>query len=141
MQKNPSAWRCLASFLYECVLVFAILFVAGLVHRALLGDPQTSIAQHLLFVYLWIIAGAYFIYCWTHRGETLAMKTWRIRLVSVSDTRVLIRQALVRYILATFSLMFFGAGFLWRFFDREGLFLHDRIAGTRLILISRQSTS
>jgi uncharacterized RDD family membrane protein YckC len=67
------------------------------------------------------------------QGWTLAMKTWRIQLVNRQGGKLNKTQAVTRYVLASFGLLFFGLGFVWRFFDRDGLFLHDRLSGSRLI--------
>ena len=133
MGASPNLFRRVGSMLYEAVLLFAILFVAGLLHRAIFGDPQTAWESHLLFMYLWIISGVYFVYCWTRSGQTLAMQTWRIKLLGVDGALLSLEQAIKRYAIATFSLMFFGFGFVWAWFDREGLYLHDRLTGGRLI--------
>ena len=134
MHTSPSLLRCLASFLYESILLFAILFVAGFVYRMIFGDPESDMQRHLFFIYSWLITGIYFIYCWLKSGQTLVMKTWRIQLVNRQPGKLGMTQAVKRYVLASFSLMFFGLGFIWRIFDREGLFLHDRLAGSRLIV-------
>ena len=130
---SPSLLKCLASFLYECILVFAILFVAGFFYRAVFGDPQNDIQRHLSFIYSWLIAGIYFVYCWLKVGQTLAMKTWRVQLVNRQGEKLNKTQAVTRYVFASFGLLFFGLGFFWRLFDRDGLFLHDRLSGCRLI--------
>ena len=134
MNASPSFLRCLASFVYESILLFAILFVAGIFYRALLGDPQTDLQRHFFFMYCWLLVGAYFVYCGSKSGQTLAMKTWRIQLEGRQENRLDWRQAMKRYLFASFSLMFFGLGFAWRVFDREKLFLHDRLSGCRLVL-------
>jgi uncharacterized RDD family membrane protein YckC len=134
MHSIPSFLRCMASFVYESILLFAILFVAGIFYRAVFGDPHTDWQQHFFFLYSWFLVGVYFVYCWVKSGQTLAMKTWRIQLLRRTGSAMDWATAIKRYILASFSLMFFGLGFIWRFFDREGLFLHDRLTGCQLIL-------
>jgi len=74
------------------------------------------------------VLGAYFIWCWLRGGQTLAMKAWRIRLEGVSP-----RNALLRFLLALL-LVPTGISILWALFDRDRQFLHDRLAGTRLVL-------
>lgn len=134
---SPGFLRRVASFVYEVILLFAILLVAGLVYRTLFGDPQTLIQRNLFFAYSWILVGIYFVYCWVKTGQTLAMKTWRIKLIQGQGDRLTWKPAIIRYILASFSLFFMGLGFLWGFFDRENLFLHDRLTGCRLILTTK----
>ena len=136
--KTPSWFKRIACMFYESILVFAILFVAGIIYRAIFGDPQTAFHQHLFFIYSWLIAGFYFVFCWVKSGQTLAMQTWHIQLIGVDGLPLGLEQALRRYVVASFSLMFFGLGFLWAIFDREGLYLHDRLTGGRLIVLSKK---
>ena len=133
-----SLFKRIACMLYESILVFAILFVAGIIYRAVMGDPHADFEQHLFFMYSWLIAGIYFVYCWVRSGQTLAMQTWHIHLLGVDGKRLSLEQAVRRYVIASFSLMFFGLGFLWAIFDREGLYLHDRFTGCRLVAFSKK---
>ena len=93
--------------------------------------------RYLLQVSLYLVSAAYFLWCWLHGGQTLAMQTWRIRLVDIEGGIIFPGQAIKRYLLASAGLIFFGAGFLWALFDRDSLFLHDRLLGTRLINASK----
>jgi len=133
-----SLFKRIACMLYESILVFAILFVAGVVYRALMGDPHSDFEQHLFFMYSWLIIGVYFVYCWVKSGQTLAMQTWRIQLLGLVGNPLSLGQAVRRYVIASFSLMFFGLGFLWAIFDREGLYLHDRFTGSRLFELPKK---
>jgi uncharacterized RDD family membrane protein YckC len=54
-------------------------------------------------------------------------------LVNQQNATLSTQQALIRYALASASLLACGAGFIWTFFDKEGLFLHDRLLKTRFI--------
>jgi uncharacterized RDD family membrane protein YckC len=60
------------------------------------------------------------------------MKTWRIRLESTDGGKVDAPRAVRRYLFALVGTAALGIGFLWAFLDRDGQFLHDRLAGTRL---------
>ncbi|MDP1897905.1 MAG: RDD family protein, partial [Sulfurimicrobium sp.] len=66
-------------------------------------------------------------------GQTLAMKTWHLRLVSADGAPLTRRRAILRFALALPSTLL-GIGILWALFDRERLFLHDRLAKTKIIL-------
>jgi len=63
----------------------------------------------------------------------LPMKTLRIRLVDRNGDTVSVRLAIRRYLLALVSLALCGAGFVWAIVDQDRQFLHDRLAGTRII--------
>lgn len=130
--------RRLASMLYDSLLALAVLFIAWLLPHTLLGLLGNTMAHPaLLWGHFFLVLAIYFVWLWTHGGQTLAMKTWRIRVISVNGGGVQPLQGLIRYLLAWPSLGFFGAGIVWSLFDRERQFLHDRLAGTRLVTSSR----
>ena len=83
--------------------------------------------------YLAGVAGLYFVWQWAHGGQTLAMKTWRLRLTRANGEPVTARVALARYLLASIGTAALGASYLWPLFDRDRQFLHDRLAGTRIV--------
>jgi uncharacterized RDD family membrane protein YckC len=123
--------RRLAAMLYESLLLFAVgFFGAWLFFFASGGRDATSgWLRHELQVFLALVLAAYFLWCWLRSGQTLAMKAWRIRLVNVTPAKALLRFVLALLFVPT------GISIVWTFFDSEGQFLHDRLAGTRLIQI------
>lgn len=129
----PTFKRRLASLFYDFLLLSAVLFVAGFVVVGLLPDVHAGLPRLVFQAYLLLVSGLYFTWFW-RRGQTLAMKTWHIRLVDTSGRAVGFRQAWLRYALAATGLFLFGFGFLWALWDRDRQFLHDRLAGTRLVM-------
>jgi uncharacterized RDD family membrane protein YckC len=128
----------IAAMIYESLLVTAVVFVAALPFLYLVGNAETG-WRHLVFqLYLVVILFAYFSTFWLRSGQTLAMKTWRIRLVDANGETLTFGQVLLRFFLALFGLLLAGAGFWWALFDRDRQFLHDRIAGTRLVSVPRK---
>jgi len=79
--------------------------------------------------------GYYFTWFWTNGGQTLAMQTWKMRVVTTDGNPLNKRKATTRYLLATVGIFFFGIGILWALFDRDHQFLHDRLAGTQIIKV------
>jgi len=150
--------RRVFSMLYEGTLLFAVAFIATwLFQFAAGGAVVTGWQRTALQVYLAAVFAAYFLWCWLRGGQTLAMKAWGIRLVVPGKPRVPARTALIRLALATLfvgsfcaalvgafihrnpwfafaTLAFSGTGLGWALVDRDRQFLHDRLAGTRLIL-------
>jgi uncharacterized RDD family membrane protein YckC len=126
--ETPGLARRLASLLYEAVLVLAVAFFAGLAFLLASGAaPLRGWLVHAHQLFLLAVFAAYFLHCWLRGGQTLAMKAWRIRLVGATP-----RRALARFVLAAL-LVPTGLGLLWALVDADRQFLHDRIAGTRLV--------
>ncbi|MGQ0545161.1 MAG: RDD family protein [Betaproteobacteria bacterium] len=124
---TPGLARRLASLLYEALLLGAVAFFAAWLFFFASGgrDATAGWTRHLLQLFILTVFAGYFLWCWLRGGQTLAMKAWRIRLVDVTP-----KKALLRFFLA---LLLFPASIVWALFDREGQFLHDRLAGTRLV--------
>lgn len=133
MSAAPGIARRLASAVYDLLMVFAVALVATLPFVAIFGDSTQGWRRYLLQAWIVAAIGAYFVTCWARSGQTLPMKTWRIRIVRWDGARVGAWRALHRYLLAWLSLAALGAGFVWALFDREGQFLHDRLAGTAIV--------
>jgi uncharacterized RDD family membrane protein YckC len=115
--------------LYEALLLFALAFVATWVFQLAAGTPVIAGSRlRLLQAFLLAVFAAYFLWCWLRGGQTLAMKTWRIRLVGVTPAKAVLRFFCALVFVPT------GVSLLWALFDRERAFLHDRLAGTRLVL-------
>jgi uncharacterized RDD family membrane protein YckC len=120
------------SLIYEALLLAAVLWGAGLLY-ALIELRLTSTHIRAFYqAYLLLVAGIYFAWQW-RRGQTLPMKTWRMRLVTQHGHSVTMRRAFLRYVIASAGLLLFGLGFLWAVVDPERQFLHDRLAGTRIV--------
>ena len=116
---------------YELLLLVAIFFVAGWVFLLIGQLLPPHISRPLFQVYLLTTSAAYFVYCWTHGGQTLPMKTWRIRVVTREGHRPLRpATALLRFVCAALLL---PLSLFWVSVDRDRQFLHDRLAGTLLI--------
>lgn len=129
----PGITRRLASMLYESLLLVAVLFLAGFLFVGLTLGSTSPLMRGVFQIYLLGVVAAYFIWFWLRGGQTLAMKTWHLRLVRADGLPLTLRQAMLRFALALPSTLL-GVGILWALFDREKQFLHDRLAGTKIIL-------
>jgi uncharacterized RDD family membrane protein YckC len=128
---SPGLGRRLSALLYEGLVVFSILLIGFLIPQVALSGFGFQSSGRLLWIHVFLLLLAYFVWCWTHGGQTLPMKTWKMRLVNrADDTPVRPLQAVLRYCAAWPSILLGGIGLLWAIVDHDRLFLHDRIAGT-----------
>jgi len=134
--------RRLSSMLYESLIITALLMFSALLFllplEYLTGhDASAGPSLWAFRIYLVAVVGAYFGWFWINGGQTLPMRTWRVRLLSHDDQPVDRATALRRYLLCWPSVLAGGAGIVWALFDRDRQFLHDRLAGTRLVRVDR----
>jgi uncharacterized RDD family membrane protein YckC len=150
----PSLKRRMACWLYEGMLLFAVTFIAGYLFSTLSQTRYALDNRHGLQAFVFLVLAIYFTWFW-HKGQTLAMKTWRIRVVDSHGKSLTQKQAFIRYL---FSWVWFLpplciAGFfsysgldsllmlaawvaVWVLltqFQEQGHFWHDIWADTRLI--------
>ena len=150
----PGLARRMACWLYEGMLLFAVLFVSDYLYSALSQTRHALDNRPLQQAFLFVVLGIYFTWFWA-KGQTLAMKTWRIRLVDRLGQPVTQARALLRYLLswlwflpalaavasfkfsvAELVVLLFGWIAVWALLSRFHplqQFWHDAWAGTRLI--------
>jgi uncharacterized RDD family membrane protein YckC len=114
---------------YEALLVFAVSFFAAWIFffASGAGDATSGALRVELQLFILMFVAAYFLWCWLRGGQTLAMRAWKIRLVDVTPAR-----AALRFLVA---LALLPLSVLWALVDRDRQFLHDRLAGTRLVQV------
>jgi len=160
MNDTPTVKRRLIVMVYETFLLLAVEMLAVALYLLVTRNSHAPLAQHGLKVFLFLVTGAYFVWSWTNSGHTLAMKTWRLCLTDRNQRRVSIKTAALRYLLAwgwflpalivcgIFGLkgkaevsIAIAAGLvawgLTAFLDKDRQFLHDRLAGTRLVQLPK----
>ena len=131
----PGIPRRLASMAYEVLLLIAVLALTLILPHALFAAWSHRLASGIvLWAHLFVVLLAYFVGFWSRGGQTLAMKTWRLRLLTRDGRALRPEQALLRYLLCWFSVGLAGVGIAWALVDRDSQFLHDRLAGTRLVI-------
>lgn len=139
LNKLPTAGllRRITSMAYDSLLLAGVLVVFFLLPQTLLG-VFTGIAasRWIVWLHLIVLLMVYFGWFWLHGGQTLAMRTWKIQIVDINGGPLRPLQAVLRYLAAWFGIGFGGIGIVWALFDRDGQFLHDRIADTRLVSVT-----
>lgn len=134
--------RRLASMFYESLLLLGVLSVSFMLPHLALGMAwEIVLPGPVLLLHVFLVCGAYFVWYWRHGGQTLAMQTWKLKIVAGDGRAPTLQQLLLRYVLSWPSLLFYGAGLIWCLLDRERQFLHDRLAGTRIICVPPTTAS
>lgn len=150
----PSLKRRMACWLYEGLLMFGVVFIAGYLFGTLSQTRHALNNRHGLQAFLFLIFGIYFVWFWA-KGQTLAMKTWNIRVLAATGQPLSQGRALFRYLLswvwllpplalvAPFSLstgetalIVIGWVSVWALLSRfhpQQQFWHDAWAGTCLV--------
>ena len=160
---EPASWlRRVGALAYEALLLLAMALVAGFlflplvspaaaIHRTLAVPPV--FARTMMFCVLVAGAAGYYVWCWSGGRRTLPQKTWRLQLVDRRGSALSRKQALIRYAAAWIgpalalagyaamhasgfarnALALAALNYCWVIFDPDRQFLHDRIAGTRVV--------
>jgi len=97
---TPGIWRRLAAFLYEGVLLFGVVMLSGLVYGVLTQQRHALVGATGLQAFLFGVLGLYFVVFWSRSGQTLAMLTWHVRVVTRQGHPVRPLRAVARYLLA-----------------------------------------
>lgn len=131
--------RRLAAMVYDALLLAPILMLATVPWVALRGGEAVSPGNELYSLYLLAVALVFYGGFWTLGGQTLGMRAWRLRIVTLQGGPVRWRRASIRYGAAIVSLAAGGLGFFWQWLDPQRLTWHDRASGTCLIRLPRAS--
>ncbi len=94
----PGVARRLACFLYESILLFGVLMLAAYVFSSLTQQRHALQGKAGLQAFLFVILGIYFGWFWSRGGQTLAMKTWHLRVVRSDGKALSQARAVARYV-------------------------------------------
>ncbi len=133
IQSAPSITRRLLCLVYEFLVIFSILLVGFVFPQTVLTGFGFNSPPKLLWVHVFLLLMLYFVWSWCHGGQTLPMKTWKLQVQDKTGRSIRIGQAIFRYCLVWMGMSLFGIGFFWALIDKDKLFAHDRIAGTKVV--------
>ncbi len=146
---NPEQWatpglgRRLAAIFYDSILVMAVVLMA----IALITIPLNLIygednfnavmlrTNPFYIAYLFCVMAGFHILFWMRGGQTIGMRSWRLKVLRDDGEKLRFKDAVLRYLVAILSWSALGLGFIWVLIDKDGLAWHDRISKTRLVLI------
>lgn len=152
----PGIGRRLACLVYESLLLFGVIMGAGLVYGVATNQRHALQGTTGLQIAVFLVLGLYFVWFWTRHGQTLAMRTWQLKLATAQGEPVGRLRAAGRYVLCwvwvlpalavihfsgvtgsgrTFFALSAGV-FVYAataFARRDRQFWHDVICGTRIV--------
>jgi len=131
----PGLIRRLSALFYDALLLLAVLFTGTALLLPFRRGQALGAGDPAYGAYLILLSFALLGWQWTHGGQTLGMRAWRLRLQSRDGGPVGWRQAAVRFSAGLLSLAALGLGFFWALVDRDRQCWHDRLAGTRLVWV------
>jgi uncharacterized RDD family membrane protein YckC len=133
----PGLLRRLAAMLYDGLLLLALFSVTAALGVAANRGEAIAPDNWLFPLVLGLVWAAFYLWFWTHGGQTLGMRAWRMRLVTRDGMPVGPGRGLIRLAAALLSTLPLGLGHLWALVDRDRLAWHDRLSGTRLVLLEK----
>jgi uncharacterized RDD family membrane protein YckC len=142
---NAALWKRLAATVYDfcilCALTLGYFAVATAIVAAI-SDTQTKDYSPTLNGPIHQIGWAatligFYCFFWMRIGQTVAMKTWRLRVVKSDGSSLNLATCILRCILGFISFAAFGLGYFWAFIDKQGLAFHDRLSGTRVVQLPK----
>ena len=135
----PGFLRRLAAQLYDIFLLVAILFLATAILLPFTSGESISEQQILIYrIYLAVISFLFYGWFWTHGGQTLGLRAWKIKVLTLNKKPISWKQAFLRFITAIISWSVLGLGFLWIFMNKRRYSWHDYLSKTALFSDTHQ---
>ncbi|MDH3514667.1 MAG: RDD family protein [Gammaproteobacteria bacterium] len=129
----PGFLRRLGAMFYDSLLLLALLMMLSYPYVWLTGGGHPDrIVKTAYQIYLLAICFFFYAGFWVRGGQTLGLRSWRLKLVRNDGGPITWSLAMKRFACACISLLCLGLGFLWVIFDRDKQAWHDRWSGTRL---------
>lgn len=133
---NAGLPRRFLAILYDAFLIVAIWMTSTTLMVALMTDGA-EVTGILFQLFLYLELAAFYIYFWKVTGQTLGMQVWKIRLQTHEGELLNYKQCTVRFLVATLSVLVVGIGFLWIFFNKDRLTLHDIASGSHVAYLGK----
>ncbi len=143
-------FKRLLSIVYDLILLIAIGFSVSIVFSTittfLLNNGNAITAEHpyywlnqiIILSVIFISGFLFYVWFWSHGGQTLGMKTWMLQLVSDDGKPIDRKQAFIRAFVGVLSWCCLGLGFYWSLFDKKNRTWHDILSASHLIQLKKK---
>lgn len=129
-----SGFRRIAAIFYDSILLSGILFAATALLLAFNNGEAFRPGNLIYSSALAVISGTFFTWFWTHGGQTLGMRAWKIRLERADGAPCDLRTALSHWVMGMTLGSLLGLGWWFSLIDRKGRALQDLVCGTRVVM-------
>jgi len=130
--------RRLAAAVYDILLVVGVLMIVTLGLVIATGGEAipsgTAAFQLSVLLILFLFFGGF----WVSGGQTLGMRAWRLRVETRDGAALDWQRAALRFAASFLAWIPLGLGVLWMLIDPDKLGWHDRLSGTRVVLLPRK---
>lgn len=169
MPQQAKPFKRLLAAIYDGFLVLAVLFIATAITLPFKVDQEATSSNIFMSLYLFSVIFLFFGWFWTHGGQTLGMRAWKLQLVQFDKTNVTWKQSFIRLLtgLPAWGLFLFGlllwivpdkiqltelsktipewlfvlTGLIWVWLDTLSNSWRDKLSGTQVIIaISKPET-
>ena len=143
--QTASLWKRLLSTLYDLLILGAVSLLYGAlvtsVSTLAFGNTATDFKPNATGVFVqvgWVLTiTGFYCFFWLRVGQTVAMKAWRLKLISLSGNPLSLSTCILRCVLGLIGFFCVGLGYLWSLIDKDGYALHDRLSNTRVIQLPK----
>ncbi|MFW5425655.1 MAG: RDD family protein [Methylophagaceae bacterium] len=130
--RRPSLFRMLAVMFYDAMVLLSILFLASLI-AVIINDGKAISQGNLFFIaYLFAVSWLFYVWFWTHGGQTIGMRAWKVYLLSEEQNTISWRQSTLRFVAAFLSWIPLGVGFWWQYLGDNNKSWADKLSATYL---------
>ena len=123
----------MAAVCYDALLLLAVLFLATALALPFNAGQAFAGGQFAYPIYLLAVGFGFYAWFWTHGGQTLGLRAWKIKLRTIDGQLPTWRHAAIRFLAGLLSWACLGLGFFWCLIDKNRLCWHDYLSKTRLI--------
>lgn len=135
VHNRPGPIRQLMAMVYDFLLLLSALLFAAIIPVALNGGEAITPGNVFFLLYLLLVSFLFYAWFWTHGGQTLGMRAWKLKLESNTDQAVTWKQAAIRFIVGLVSWLCLGLGFWWQWLSKNKQSWYNQMAKTHLILL------
>ena len=133
--------RRMGAVVYDALLLFSVLFFATALALPFNSGEAFAKDQFGFSLYLLLVSYLFYTWFWTHGGQTLGLKAWKLKVCNLDGSDVNWQQATVRFLVAILSWLCLGMGFFWSLISKSRYCWHDALSRTRLIRWEGENSS